>query len=154
MKLTGLSALDRKNADGAMLILDGATGTEIERRGFPMHDIAWSGGVMFDRPELVRAIHEDYIRSGADIITANSYSCNRHVLEPAGFGDKIQHANRLAIGLAKKARLRAADGRPVAIAGSISMFVADDSDPYLAKARICATGGVRNHSIAAIGSRP
>jgi S-methylmethionine-dependent homocysteine/selenocysteine methylase len=133
MTLTNVTELDLKHAEGSMLLLDGATGTEIERRGFPMHEIAWSGGVMFERPELVRAIHEDYIRAGADIITANSYSCNRHVLEPAGFGNKVEHANRLAITLAKEARSSASEGRPVAIAGSISMFVADDADPYLAK---------------------
>ena len=133
MALTGIEALDRKHAAGGMLILDGATGTEIERRGFPMHDIAWSGGVMFSKPDLVRAIHEDYIAAGADVITANSYSCCRHVLEPAGFGDKVEEANRLAIRLAKGARANAAGGRPVAVAGSISMFVADDADPYLHK---------------------
>jgi S-methylmethionine-dependent homocysteine/selenocysteine methylase len=133
MALTGIAELDRKHASGGMLILDGATGTEIERRGFPMHDIAWSGGVMFERPELVRTIHEDYIKAGADVVTANSYSCCRHVLEPAGFGDKVEDANRLSIRLANEARSRAAEGRPVAIAGSISMFVADDADPYLNK---------------------
>ncbi len=79
MYLTGIAALDERHERGEMLILDGATGTEIERRGFPMHDIAWSGGVMFEKPDLVRLIHGDYIRAGADIITANSYSCCRHV---------------------------------------------------------------------------
>lgn len=29
-----------------------------------MQDIAWSGGVMSERPEVVREIHEDYIRAG------------------------------------------------------------------------------------------
>lgn len=133
MTLTGHSALDRKHAEGGMLILDAATGTEIERRGFPMHDIAWSGAVMFERPDLVRTIHEDYIRAGADIVTANSYSCNRHVLEPAGFGGRVEEANRLAIRLVREARERASEGKPVAIAGSLSMFVADDADPYLQK---------------------
>lgn len=132
MTLTGIADLDRKHAAGRCLILDGATGTEIERRGFPMHDIAWSGGVMFERPELVREIHADYIRAGADVVTANSYSCCRHVLEPAGFGDRVAAANRLAVRLAREARDAVAD-RPVAVAGSISMFVADDSDPYLRK---------------------
>lgn len=98
-----------------------------------MHDIAWSGGVMFKEPDLVRRIHEHYILAGADIVTANSYSCCRHVLEPAGFGGKVEDANRLAIRLAREARNNAAHGRPVAIAGSISMFVADDADPYLHK---------------------
>jgi S-methylmethionine-dependent homocysteine/selenocysteine methylase len=116
MALTGISALYHKHASGRLLILDGATGTEIERRGFPMHDIAWSGGVMFERPELVREIHADYIRAGADVVTANSYSCCRHVLEPADFGDRVEAANRLAIRLAREARDEAAD-RPVVIAG-------------------------------------
>jgi S-methylmethionine-dependent homocysteine/selenocysteine methylase len=133
VSLTGLVPLDQHHAFGETLILDGATGTEIERRGFPMHDIAWSGAVMFEKPDLVRTIHEDYIRAGANIITANSYSCCRHVLEPAGFGDRVEAANRLAISLAKQARDNAAHGRQVAVAGSISMFVADEADPYLKK---------------------
>lgn len=114
---------------GKVIILDGATGTELQRRGVPMHGFAWSAAALDTHPEIVRAVHEDYIRAGADVIITNSFSTARHVLEPAGLGDRVRALNQRAVTLAQAARENtrenAASGRPVAIAGSISSFRAD-----------------------------
>ena len=54
-------------AAGEVLILDGGMGTELQRRGVPMDEVVWSGAAVLSHPEVVRAVHEDYIRAGADV---------------------------------------------------------------------------------------
>jgi len=110
---------------GDVIILDGAMGTELQRRGVPMDRVAWSAAAIATHPEVIRAIHEDYIRAGADVIITNSFGSSRHVLEPAGLGDRVAPLNRRAVELAKEARDRAAGSRDVAIAGSISSWIAE-----------------------------
>jgi S-methylmethionine-dependent homocysteine/selenocysteine methylase len=131
-----------------LIILDGATGTELQRRGVPMHGFAWSAAALDSHPETVRAVHEDYIRAGADVIITNSFSTARHVLEPAGLGDRVRALNQRAVILAQAARENAAAGRPVAIAGSISSFRADGTPAeqleanYREQAELLAEAGV------------
>ncbi len=108
---------------GDILILDGATGTEVQRRGALMDDLAWCATSVITSPEIIRETHMDYIHAGADIITANTFAAARHVLSPAGLGDETAMVNHRAMTLAKEAREAAAD-RPVAIAGSMSSMVA------------------------------
>lgn len=111
--------LSSRLAGGELILLDGATGTELERRGVPMNDDAWSAAAIATHPQTVRAVHEDYIRAGADVVTANSFSTARHQLEPAGLADRFRELNMRAVELARQARQKAAD-RPVVVAGSIS----------------------------------
>ena len=104
---------------GERLILDGAIGTELQRRGLAMDDDAWCARANLDDPDTVRALHADYIDAGADIITANTFSTHRYVLEPAGLADRFETINRRAVALAREAR-DDAGGRAIAIAGSMS----------------------------------
>ena len=119
-----MASLQQRLERGEVIILDGAMGTELERRGVPMHGVAWSAAALLTHPDVVRQVHEDYIRVGADIITTNTFSTARHVLEPAGMGDQVQEMNNRAVQLAQEARESVAGDRPVAIAGSISSMVA------------------------------
>src|SRR5918996_3441217 len=114
---------------GEIVILDGAMGTELERRGFPMDDVAWDAAAQATHPDLVREVHEDYIRAGADVITTNTFATARHVLEPAGMGERFRELNTRAVALAKEARENAADGA-VFVAGSISTMSAYDDHSY------------------------
>ena len=107
---------------GEFVLLDGATGTELQRRGVPMHGVAWSAAANFTHPGVVRAVHEDYVRAGADVIVANSFAAERPVLVKAGLGDRFRECNLEAMRLAREARDAAAGGRPVAVAGSISIW--------------------------------
>lgn len=133
---------------GKVIILDGATGTELQRRGVPMHGFAWSAAALDTHPETVRAVHEDYIRAGADVIITNTFSTARHVLEPTGLGDRVRALNRRAVTLAQAARESAASGRPVAIAGSMSSFRAEGTPAkpleanYREQAELLAQAGV------------
>lgn len=120
----GPAWLDAMLDRGEVVLIDGATGTELQKRGVPMHDRAWSGAAVAGHGDVIRGLHEDYIRAGAQVITANTFSTGRHSLEPAGLGDEVGLVNRRAVALAREARDAAAE-RPVAIAGSVCEWVYD-----------------------------
>jgi len=103
-----------------LLLLDGATGTELQRRGARMHSEAWCATATLDHPAILLAVHRDYIRAGADIITTNTFSTNRCMLEPAGLGARVREINQAAVRIALQARDMAAVDRPVVVAGSMS----------------------------------
>ena len=108
----------RLEADQIVLI-DGATGTELQRRGVPMDKVALSGVAVLTHPNAVRETHEDYIRAGAEVIITNTFGSTRQMLEPAGYGDQVEAVFQGAVILAKQARDNVAE-RHVAVAGSIS----------------------------------
>lgn len=102
-----------------IVLIDGAMGTELQRRGVPMDEVAWSGAAVLTHPEVVRETHEDYIRAGAKVVITNTFGSTRQILEPAGYGDQVEAVNRGAVELARQARDNAAEPA-VAVAGSIS----------------------------------
>src|SRR3712207_5953676 len=118
-----MSDLRQRLEGGEVVVLDGAMGTELERRGVPMDDAAWSASALITHPDTVREVHEDFVRAGADVITTNTFATARHVLEPAGMGERFRELNTRAVALAQEARENAADGA-VFLAGSISTFTA------------------------------
>jgi S-methylmethionine-dependent homocysteine/selenocysteine methylase len=112
--------LDRLRA-GDIVVLDGAIGGELRRRGVDLSGEVWSALAARDHTGVLREIHADYIRAGADIVTTNTFSSARYVLESAGLGHEFAEINRQAVAAALAARTDVAE-RPVAIAGSISCF--------------------------------
>ncbi len=115
-----MQSIRHRLASGEIILLDGPTGTELQRRGAPMDGGAWCALATETNPELLLEIHEDYVRAGADIVTANTYSNARHMLDEAGVPDKVADLTRRAVETAMRARDRAAGGRDVAIALSLS----------------------------------
>ena len=99
------------------VLLDGGMGQELINRGASGQGVLWSAKALFDCPQAVQAVHEDYIRAGADVITANSYACVRNNFEPLGLEHRLAEMNRLAVGLAQKAR--ESTRADVLIAGSL-----------------------------------
>lgn len=102
------------------MVIDGAIGSELERRGAAMHDGAWCAMATLTDPALLRGVHEDYIRAGARIITTNTFSTSRNMLEPAGLGARFEQLNRRAVEIALEARDRTGTDARVAVAGSMS----------------------------------
>jgi S-methylmethionine-dependent homocysteine/selenocysteine methylase len=119
-----ITEFERRLAGGEVVLLDGGTGTELEARGVPMDGAVWCGLAVLEHRDVVRAVHEDYIRAGAELITANTFPANRLALEPAGFGDRVAEINRLAVEAALQARENAAE-RPVLVAGSLTPHSAE-----------------------------
>ncbi|MEM8793868.1 MAG: homocysteine S-methyltransferase family protein [Pseudomonadota bacterium] len=116
---------------GAQIVIDGATGTEVERRGVPQLPNAWNGGGALSHPDIVRQIHEDYILSGAEIIISNTFATTRHALRDAGEEDRFEAYNRRGVELAIEARARL-DRPDVLVAGGISHWSWTGKDPSLA----------------------
>jgi len=61
--MINLDFIDDKIAHNQIIILDGATGTELEKRGVAMNSAAWSAEAVLTSAEIVQAVHEDYIRA-------------------------------------------------------------------------------------------
>ena len=116
--------LDDKLSKKEIIVLDGATGSEIARLGGVMNSAAWCAVANKTHPEVVRRVHEEYIRAGADVITTNTFTTNRQVLAGAGLADETVSINTKAVELAREAVKNVAPDRPIAVAGSMSNMVA------------------------------
>lgn len=103
-----------------VIVLDGAIGTEIARLGGAMDSAAWCGVANKTHPQVVRRVHEEYIRAGADVVTANTFATCRHVLAGANLADEAVSITKRAVELAREAVDSTALDRPVAVAGSMS----------------------------------
>ena len=112
-------ALDNRQ----FIVLDGGTGTELQRRGVAMDPAAWCGPATLNNDELLTQIHLDYIVAGADVITANTYASSRLMLTPAGHADQIIEINQRAVAAAMRARDSVDSSERVAVAGSLSHMV-------------------------------
>jgi S-methylmethionine-dependent homocysteine/selenocysteine methylase len=101
---------------GDVIILDGGTGTDIQRRGAPMSAETWCADVNATHGKIIEAVHRDYVAAGADIITANTFATSPLAFNYRKRDDEVLSLDAAAMAHAK----RAAEGSSVAIAGSIS----------------------------------
>jgi homocysteine S-methyltransferase len=118
------------------VVLDGAMATELEARGCNLADSLWSAKVLMENPLLIRDVHLDYFRAGAQVAITASYQAT-----PAGFAARgLNEAESLtligkSVELARKAREAYLAENPNAgrllIAGSVGpygAFLADGSE--------------------------
>lgn len=105
---------------GEVVILDGGTGTDIQRRGVPMNGEVWCAMANLTHGDVVRAIHADYIRAGAQVVTANTYASSPLSFSSLGRVDEIEEIDRRAVALAREAVRESSV--PVAVAGSCSVM--------------------------------
>jgi S-methylmethionine-dependent homocysteine/selenocysteine methylase len=103
-------------AEAKPLILDGATGTELERLGVRTSLPLWSAHALYDAPEALLEIHSAYVAAGADLITANTFRTGRRSLARAGKADDAAPLGALAIDLARQAA--SASERQIFVLGS------------------------------------
>lgn len=103
---------------GRVVLIDGGTGTEIERRGIETVTEAWSSTGALNGPQVVQEVHEDYLRAGARVIIANTFATSRHALADAGMVHLFEDLNRDGVLLAKKAV--EASGKDAVVAGGIT----------------------------------
>ena len=83
------------------LLLDGATGSNLMKRGMPR-------GVCTElwidaHPEILLDLQREYVAAGSDIIYAPTFSANRHTLEREGLGDQVSDLNRRLVALSRQA---------------------------------------------------
>ena len=104
------------------LILDGATGTELNRCGVDTGLPLWSANALMNDHDanILQQIHEDYLRAGADIITTNTFRTHRRALAPSGNAHRALELTRRAVDIARAAIENVKSDSPKFVAGSIS----------------------------------
>ena len=106
-------------------VLDGAMATELERRGYDISGLLWSGHVLDQAPPAIGAVHLDYLRAGADCIATASYQ-----VSAAGYGalgrpaSDAARALRQSVEIAEQARAAYASENPrrIRIAASLGPY--------------------------------
>ena len=124
------SSLMKRVQGGECILIDGATGTEVERRGVPQLENAWNGGGALSHPEIVKKIHKDYINLGAEIVISNTFATTKHALEDAGQVDNFIALNEQGIKLALEARDELKKDNTL-VAGGISYWTWTGNKPTL-----------------------
>jgi 5-methyltetrahydrofolate--homocysteine methyltransferase len=82
----------------ALLIFDGATGTQLAARGAAQSPLA-----NIESPEVVKSIHRDYRDAGANVVLTNTLTANRIAMEHAGTADKLVEINTAGARLCREA---------------------------------------------------
>src|SRR5215813_6159189 len=109
-----------------VLVLDGATGTWIQRQDLTAEDF---GGEQYEgcnehlvltRPDVVRRMHSDYLAAGADMVETDTFGGTPLVLAEYGLAEKAFEINKRAAELAREAAARfSTSARPRFAAGSL-----------------------------------
>jgi homocysteine S-methyltransferase len=107
-----------------IVLLDGGLGQEIHHQaGQPAHPL-WSTKVMMEQPDLVKKVHQDFIRAGARVITTNTYTATPSRLQRDGQPEWFEDLQQKAIRIASDARNELGfTDQEVQIAGCLSPLV-------------------------------
>lgn len=140
-----------------ILVLDGAMGTMIQKYRLSEQDyssVRFAGHsnsllgcndiLNLTKPELIEAIHREYVIAGADIIETNTFNANKISLLDYGLENHIYEINRAGADIAVRvARELSLAGSPVFVAGSIgptnrsASMSSDVSDPVSRNVEFC-----------------
>src|SRR5579883_1481352 len=82
---------------GRLIVLDGPLGTELARRGVATPAPAWSAHALDVAPEVVAAIHRDYVAAGATVHTTNTFRTKRRSV-----GDRWEELLKRAVRIARE----------------------------------------------------
>ena len=125
---------------GRVILLDGAMGTEIYRRGVFINrcfdDLSRTD------PNLVREVHTEYRRAGAQVLETNTFGANRFRLQGYGLESKVSEVNAAAVSIAREVA-----GDELFVAGSVGP-IGVRLEPYGATARSEAREAFREQAAA------
>jgi len=89
-----------KRLESEILILDGATGTMLQKKG--MKPGSCPEELNLSNPAIIKEVHREYIEAGVDIITSNTFGGNRIKLSEYGIEGKLAEINTAAVKIAKE----------------------------------------------------
>jgi homocysteine S-methyltransferase len=97
-----INLFEKYMANNTVAIIDGAMATELERHGADLNHSLWSAKLLVENPALIKKVHLDYLKAGADIITTASYQASFAGFEKNGYSKQqavelMQLASTLAI---------------------------------------------------------
>ncbi len=86
----------------SVLVLDGGLATELEARGCDLNDDLWSARTLLENPDVIRDVHLDYLKAGADCIASATYQATFEGLAKRGLdreqaGELLRSSVRLAL---------------------------------------------------------
>jgi 5-methyltetrahydrofolate--homocysteine methyltransferase len=141
-----MADLKQKLAEPGIIVMDGATGTQLQAMGLPVGGSAevWN----LKNPKAVKKHYQAYIDAGSDAILTNSFCGSRPMLEKHGYGEQVHNINVAAAQLAREVV-----GDDVLVLGSIGptgllmepmgLLTYDKAKEYFAEqAKALAEGGV------------
>ncbi|PYS89115.1 MAG: bifunctional homocysteine S-methyltransferase/methylenetetrahydrofolate reductase [Acidobacteria bacterium] len=82
-------------------VFDGAVGTRLYDKGVYINRSY--DELNLTQPDLVREVHEEYIKAGSEIIETNTFGATRHKLQPYGLETKVRDINIAAVKIAREA---------------------------------------------------
>jgi homocysteine S-methyltransferase len=101
------------------VLCDGAMGTMLYERGVFIHRCY--DELNLSQPDLIRAIHEEYLQAGAEIIETNTFGGNRFRLQRHGLQDKVHDVNVAGARIARQAaeQIRDKQATQAYVAGAV-----------------------------------
>src|SRR5271169_214107 len=91
----------REALDKRVIVADGAMGTALYAKGVFINRCF--DELNLSLPALVRDVHQEYVRAGAEIIETNTFGANRKRLGAFGFSDKLRLINQAGVRIAREA---------------------------------------------------
>lgn len=95
--------IDERLQQSRPVLMDGATGTELSRRGVDLNLPSWTAGVILDQPDLLHQVHADYVTAGAELITANTFRTHARNLRSLNSPVSSVELTRRAVEIAREA---------------------------------------------------
>ena len=86
------------------VVIDGATGSELDRRGVDCDLPLWSANANLVAPEVLKEVHKHYLMNGAKAITTNTFRTNEWTTAKAGLGHLAKELTQKAVQMAVEAR--------------------------------------------------
>ena len=111
-----------------MIILDGGMGQELVSRAGSATDL-WSMQALLDMPDLVRQVHDEYFKAGADVATTNTYAVLRDRLETKGLIEHFLPMTHSACKMAVEARDSHGSGKVAGSLGPLGFSYQPDKAP-------------------------
>jgi methionine synthase / methylenetetrahydrofolate reductase(NADPH) len=102
----------RKKLESKIIVADGAMGTMLYSKGIFINRCF--DELNLSAPQLVKEIHQEYVRAGAEVIETNTFGGNRVRLSAFGFAEKLRSINEAGVRLAREAA-----GERAFVAGAI-----------------------------------
>ena len=88
----------------SIFLIDGATGSELDRAGVDVGMPLWSAHAILEAPEILKQVHISYLEAGAQAISTNTFRTHERSLAKAGMGHRAEELTTKAVEIARSAR--------------------------------------------------
>ena len=88
----------------SIFLLDGATGSELDRAGVHVGMPLWSANAILEAPEILKQVHIAYLEAGSQAIITNTFRTHERSLAKVGMGNRAKELTQRAVEIAQSAR--------------------------------------------------